>query len=132
MAPIPPFLSQGQVGPAAASCSESSEQLFPFSFSCSSSSGLPALYQCQRKTTAVPSPTILPDHSTPCSDTQTALLLSEPSRCSRQLAAGHLRRNLAQGNPKRAKRGRESWRMPSVQQLSLTSASHACKSRLRR
>lgn len=84
VAPIPPFLSLGQIGPAAPSCTESSEQLFPFSFSCCSSSGSPALYQCQRKTTAVPSPTTLPGHSTPCSDTRMALLHSELSRCHLQ------------------------------------------------
>lgn len=81
MAPIPPFLSLSPLSPAEVSCSECSGRLFPSSFSCCSSSGLPALYQCRRKTTAVPSPTISPGHSTPCSDTQMALLPSEPSGC---------------------------------------------------
>lgn len=92
MAPIPPFLSLRQLGPAEPSCSESSERLFRFSFSCCSSSGSPALYRCQRKTTVVPSPTILPDHSTPCSDTQMALLRSEPSTVAVCSSAGHMRR----------------------------------------
>lgn len=81
VAPIPPFLSRGRCSLAEPSWSESSGRLFHSSFSCCFSSGSPALSQCQRKTTAVPFPTILPDHSTPCSDTQMARLHSEPRRC---------------------------------------------------
>lgn len=125
MAPIPPFLRLGQLGPAGLSSSECSERLFHFSFSCCSSSGSPALYPCQRKTTAVPSPTILPGHSTPCSDTQMALLPSERSRC--YLQQRWEPKDLAKSNPKLAKRGPESWQMPSVWQLSLSSMSHVCK-----
>lgn len=77
MAAIPPLLNPGQHGWGEPSCSGSSGLLFPFSCSCCSLLDSPASYPCQRKTTAVPSPTTLPDHSTPCSDTPTVLRHSE-------------------------------------------------------
>lgn len=86
MAPVPPFLNPGQHGWVEPSCTGSSGQLFPFSCSCCSLSDSPALYPCQRKTTAAPSPTTLPDHSIQCSDTPTALLHSEASRWPRASA----------------------------------------------
>lgn len=77
VAAIPPFLNPGQCGQVDPSCSGSSGLLSPFSCSCCSLLDSPALYPCPRKTTAVPSPTTLPDHSTPCSDTPMVLLHSE-------------------------------------------------------
>lgn len=80
MAPIPPFLNPGEHGQVEISCSGSSGQLLRFSCSyCFFLSDSPPLYPCQKKTTAAPSPTTLPDRSIPCSDTPTALLLSEAS-----------------------------------------------------
>lgn len=85
VAAIPPFLSPGQRGRVGPSCSGSSGLLSPSSCSCCSLSDSPASYPCPRKTTAVPSPTTSPDHSTPCSDTPMVLLHSEaghpPHQC---------------------------------------------------
>lgn len=112
VAPIPPFLSPGQLGPAELSCPECSERPFHSSFSCCSSSGSPASYRCRRKTTAVPSPTTLPGPSTPCSDTPTALLPSEPSgRCPQRCGAGGRRGVRPKAIPT-SRRGPERWRSP--------------------
>lgn len=79
VAPIPPFLKPGQHGQVEISCSGSSGQLFRFSCSYYSLSDSPPVYPYRKKTTAVPSPTTLPDRSIPCSDIPTVLLPSEAS-----------------------------------------------------
>jgi hypothetical protein len=94
MAPIPPVLTPGQNGWVEPSCSGSSGQLFPFSCSCCCLLDSPALYPCQRKTTAVPSPTTLPDPSIRCSDIPTVLLHSEASRHPHTSAGSKRRRNI--------------------------------------
>nr|XP_045014662.1 nesprin-1 isoform X2 [Jaculus jaculus] len=81
VAAIPPLLSGSRRGWAGRSCAGSSGQPFPSSCFCCCSSGWPASYPCQRKTTAVPCPTTLPDHSTLCSDIRMVPLRSEPSTC---------------------------------------------------